>query len=104
MQESWASSPAARKTMQGNRGRDTTPEVAVRRIVHGKGLRYRVNARPEACIRRTADLLFRRRIAAGVLPASRCGARLIRVRTADLDSVLRPITVSERTFRRRRAW
>ncbi len=47
---------------------------------------------------------IRRRIAAGVLPASRCGARLIRVRAADLDSVFRPIPVAERTHRRRRTW
>ncbi|MEW1980778.1 very short patch repair endonuclease [Citricoccus sp. NPDC079358] len=60
MEESWASSPAARKTMQGNRGRDTKAELAVRRIVHAQGLRYRVNARPEPGIRRTADLLFTR--------------------------------------------
>ncbi|MGB2765778.1 MAG: helix-turn-helix domain-containing protein [Propionicimonas sp.] len=46
----------------------------------------------------------RRRIAAGVLPASRCGARLIRVRTADLDSVFRPIVVGQPTVRRRRPW
>ena len=60
MSDSWASSPAARKTMLGNRGRDTKPELAVRHIVHAQGLRYRVNARPEIGIRRTADLLFTR--------------------------------------------
>jgi DNA mismatch endonuclease (patch repair protein) len=53
-----------RKVMQGNRGRDTKPELAVRRLVHARGLRYRVNARVEPDLRRTADLLFaRRRIA-----------------------------------------
>ncbi|SHH31918.1 T/G mismatch-specific endonuclease [Jatrophihabitans endophyticus] len=46
--------------MQGNRGRDTRAELAVRRLVHAQGLRYRVNARPEADLRRTADLLFTR--------------------------------------------
>jgi DNA mismatch endonuclease (patch repair protein) len=56
----WASSDAARKTMQGNRGRDTKAELAVRRLVHAAGLRYRVNARPEPDLRRTADLLFTR--------------------------------------------
>lgn len=60
MYESWASSDAARKTMQGNRGRDTRAELAVRRLVHAAGLRYRVNARPEPDLRRTADLLFTR--------------------------------------------
>jgi DNA mismatch endonuclease (patch repair protein) len=44
--------------MQGNRGRDTKAEIAVRRLVHARGLRYRVSARPEADLRRTADLLF----------------------------------------------
>jgi len=56
----WASSAAARKTMQGNRSRDTQAELAVRRLVHAAGLRYRVNARPECDLRRTADLLFTR--------------------------------------------
>lgn len=46
--------------MKGNRGRDTKAELAVRRLVHATGLRYRVNARPEPDLRRTADLLFTR--------------------------------------------
>lgn len=46
--------------MQGNRGRDTKAELAVRRLLHARGLRYRVNARPERELRRTADLLFAR--------------------------------------------
>lgn len=46
--------------MRSNRGRDTTPELAIRRRVHAQGLRYRVNARPERQLRRTADLLFTR--------------------------------------------
>ncbi len=50
--------------MQGNRSRDTAPELAVRRLVHAMGLRYRVNVRPVPTLRRTADLVFpRRRIA-----------------------------------------
>lgn len=56
---SWASSDAARTTMRANRGRDTVPELAVRKRIHAAGLRYRVNARPEPDIRRTVDLLFR---------------------------------------------
>lgn len=58
--ESWASSPAARATMQGNRRRDTKPEMAVRRAVHALGLRYRVDARPLAGLNRRADLVFTR--------------------------------------------
>ncbi|MDV3291908.1 very short patch repair endonuclease [Mycobacterium avium] len=61
MAESWASSDHARRSMQGNRSRDTAPELAVRRLVHAMGLRYRVNARPLPTVRRTADLVFTRR-------------------------------------------
>ena len=53
-----------RRSMRANRGRDTGPELAVRRLVHAAGLRYRVSARPLPALRRTADLVFtRRRIA-----------------------------------------
>ncbi len=61
---SWASSDAARRSMQGNRNRDTRPELAVRSAVHALGLRYRVAARPVRGVRRSADLVFRgRRVA-----------------------------------------
>ncbi len=46
--------------MQANRSRDTRPELAVRKLVHAMKLRYRVNARPLANLRRTADLVFTR--------------------------------------------
>ncbi|AWD25830.1 very short patch repair endonuclease [Micrococcus luteus] len=59
MASSWASTPGVRASMRSNKGRDTKPEVAVRRRVHAAGLRYRVNAKPEKDLRRTADLLFR---------------------------------------------
>jgi DNA mismatch endonuclease (patch repair protein) len=55
-----ASSPGVRRSMQGNRGRDTKPELALRRAVHALGLRYRVSARPLPAVRRTADLVFTR--------------------------------------------
>lgn len=55
---SWASTPAIRRTMQGNRSRDTSPELALRRLLHARGLRYRVSARPLKEVRRTADLVF----------------------------------------------
>lgn len=58
--ESWASSPAARATMQGNRRRDTAPEMAVRRLLHRTGLRYRVDAKPIPHLNRRADLVFSR--------------------------------------------
>lgn len=47
-----------RKSMQSNKGRDTKPELALRRAVHALGLRYRVSVRPLPKIRRTADLVF----------------------------------------------
>ncbi|WP_026118859.1 very short patch repair endonuclease [Nocardiopsis ganjiahuensis] len=56
---SWASSAANRRSMRANRSRDTKPEVALRRLVHAAGLRYRVAAKPLPKMRRTADLLFR---------------------------------------------
>lgn len=55
-----ASSEGARKSMQANRGRDTKPELALRRAVHALGLRYRVSTRPLPAIRRSADLTFSR--------------------------------------------
>ncbi len=58
--KSWAASPAIRRAMQGNKSRDTKPEMAVRRAVHAMGLRYRIAARPLAGLSRTADLVFRR--------------------------------------------
>ncbi|MCY3851922.1 MAG: very short patch repair endonuclease, partial [Acidimicrobiaceae bacterium] len=58
--ESWASSEATRKSMQGNRSRDTKPELAARSLIHAQGLRYRVGVRPLPGLRRTADVVFRR--------------------------------------------
>jgi DNA mismatch endonuclease, patch repair protein len=58
VEESWASSSAVRASMQSNKGRDTEPELALRRAVHALGLRYRVSARPLTGLRRTADLVF----------------------------------------------
>ncbi|MEV3858547.1 very short patch repair endonuclease [Streptomyces sp. NPDC050095] len=56
---SWASSAARRRNMQAIRSRDTKPEQAIRRLVHARGLRYRVSARPLPDLRRTADMVFR---------------------------------------------
>ncbi len=36
-------SPATRKVMQANKGKDTKPEMVVRRLVHGMGYRYRLH-------------------------------------------------------------
>lgn len=57
---SWASSPAVRRNMQANRGRDTTPELAVRSLLHARGFRYRVNVPLAFDRRRRADITFSR--------------------------------------------
>lgn len=44
--------------MQANRSRDTQPELAVRRLLHGQGLRYRVSVAPDPDLRRRADIVF----------------------------------------------
>jgi DNA mismatch endonuclease (patch repair protein) len=44
--------------MQGNRSKDTKPELALRRELHARGLRYFKNRRPVRAIRRTADIVF----------------------------------------------
>ncbi|WP_336603865.1 very short patch repair endonuclease [Agromyces seonyuensis] len=49
-----------RRSMKANRGRDTQPELAVRRLLHAVGLRYRVNFRPIPRLNRTADVVFTR--------------------------------------------
>ncbi|UED84774.1 very short patch repair endonuclease [Streptomyces profundus] len=55
---SWATSPASRAVMAGNKGRDTKPERLLRSALHRKGMRYRVSVRPVADLRRTADVVF----------------------------------------------
>lgn len=57
-QGSWASSAANRRSMQSNRPRDTSPELAVRRLLHAAGLRYRVDRKPLTSLRRRADIVF----------------------------------------------
>ncbi|MFM2475366.1 very short patch repair endonuclease [Burkholderia cenocepacia] len=50
--------------MQANRRRDTGPELAVRRLLHARGLRFRVDLTVESGIRSRPDIVFtRRRIA-----------------------------------------
>lgn len=46
--------------MRANRGRDTRPELEVRRLVHARGMRYRVDVAPVPGLRRRADLVFTR--------------------------------------------
>jgi DNA mismatch endonuclease (patch repair protein) len=50
--------------MQANRSRDTGPELALRRELHRRGFRYRVNYTPIPGLRCRPDIVFtRRRIA-----------------------------------------
>lgn len=55
---SWATSEGARRTMVANRRRDTSPELAVRRLIHQAGLRYRVDYRVEPMVRTRVDIAF----------------------------------------------
>lgn len=50
--------PAVSARMSRTRGRDTKPEIAVRRELHWRGLRYRVNFKPLQTMRRTVDVAF----------------------------------------------
>ena len=60
MTESWALNPGRRRNMQANRSKGTKPELRLRLILHARGLRYRVNHRPLAGVRMTADVVFTR--------------------------------------------
>jgi DNA mismatch endonuclease (patch repair protein) len=42
------------------RGRDTAPELALRSLLHARGLRYRVDMAPVPGLRRRSDVLFTR--------------------------------------------
>ncbi|AWG97343.1 very short patch repair endonuclease [Rhodococcus ruber] len=56
--------PQTSARMRRQRRRDTVPEVALRRELHGRGVRYFVDRAPLKGIRRRADLVFpRRRVA-----------------------------------------
>ena len=46
--------------MRRQRRADTGCELALRRELWGRGLRYRVDVRPEPTVRRRADVVFRR--------------------------------------------
>lgn len=55
-----ASSEEARTRMRANRSRDTHPELALRRELHSRGLRYLIDVAPVRGLRCRADLVFRR--------------------------------------------
>ncbi|MEU8698037.1 very short patch repair endonuclease [Streptomyces sp. NPDC048680] len=54
------SSPGVSARMSRQASRDTAPEVAVRKLLHASGYRYRVNERVPHMPRRTIDIAFTR--------------------------------------------
>lgn len=52
--------PAVRRNMQANRGRDTGPEILIRSALHAMGLRFRVGQPLPFDRRRRADITFTR--------------------------------------------
>lgn len=56
--------PARSARMRRQRSKDTAPELALRRAMFARGLRYQVHRQPLPGLRRTADVVFpRQRIA-----------------------------------------
>ncbi len=53
-----ATSESVRRVMVANRRRDTTPEVALRRELHRRGLRFRVDHSPIEGLRCRIDVVF----------------------------------------------
>ncbi|MFF9405863.1 very short patch repair endonuclease [Streptomyces anandii] len=58
MPDAVPSSAAVSARMSRQSSRDTVPEVAVRRLLHASGLRYRVNVPVPGMPRRTIDIVF----------------------------------------------
>ena len=58
MKQPQASSEAALRRMRSQARRDTKPELALRRALWARGLRYRVEVAPIGNCRRRADLVF----------------------------------------------
>ncbi|WP_329078731.1 very short patch repair endonuclease [Streptomyces niveus] len=58
MPEVVPSSAAVSARMSRQASRDTAPEVAVRKLLHAAGLRYRVNVPVPGMPRRTIDIVF----------------------------------------------
>lgn len=56
--EAVPSSPAVSARMSRQNSRDTAQEVAVRRLLHAAGMRYRVNLPVPGMPRRTIDIVF----------------------------------------------
>lgn len=56
--ESWASTESVRRRMQATKQRNTTPEMRLRRALSDRGLRYRLQIRPESDLRWRSDIVF----------------------------------------------
>src|SRR3954467_12734074 len=52
------SPPEVSKRMARTGRRDTRPEIALRRLLHGRGLRFRVDRAVLPGVRRRADIVF----------------------------------------------
>ncbi len=55
---STASRTGVLRRMGAERTRDTGPELAMRRLLHARGLRYRVDRAPLPALRRRADIML----------------------------------------------
>jgi DNA mismatch endonuclease (patch repair protein) len=53
-----ATDATTQRRMSRQRRRDTSPELALRSVLHRSGLRYRVHRKPVATLRREADIVF----------------------------------------------
>ncbi len=58
MRESWASSPGVASRMRQQRSRNTRPELELRRLLHARGLRFRLHREVVPGTRRTVDIVF----------------------------------------------
>jgi DNA mismatch endonuclease (patch repair protein) len=58
MSDALPSSAAVSARMSRQLSRDTAPEIAVRKLLHAAGLRYRVNVPVPGMPRRTVDIVF----------------------------------------------
>ncbi len=55
---SWASSAGSRRRMRSQRSKNTKPEVALRRALYSRGMRYRLQHRPDPSLRIRVDIAF----------------------------------------------
>lgn len=56
--ESWASSDSSLERMKSQRQKNTKPELALRRLLHRRGRRYRLQVRPSPEMRQRIDIAF----------------------------------------------